>query len=230
MTPIKVLPSRTEDLAELPISTQEDIRNSPCAHGAAENEPDSNPALRAFYKSILTEVGEDPQRIGLLRTPHRAAKAMEYLTSGYSMDIEKVLNGAIFEEKYDEMVVVRDIDFFSMCEHHMPPFYGKCHVAYIPDGKIVGLSKIPRIVDVFARRLQVQERMTRDEALKSMTIWAAYAGFMEKDVGSLEPGKYADFVVLDQDIMQVPAELVLQTRVLATYLGGSPVYERKAIQ
>ena len=164
MTPIKVLPSRTEDLAELPISTQEDIRNSPCAHGAAENEPDSNPALRAFYKSILTEVGEDPQRIGLLRTPHRAAKAMEYLTSGYSMDIEKVLNGAIFEEKYDEMVVVRDIDFFSMCEHHMLPFFGKCHVAYIPDGKIVGLSKIPRIVDVFARRLQVQERMTREVA------------------------------------------------------------------
>ncbi|HET6513304.1 MAG TPA: GTP cyclohydrolase I FolE [Candidatus Kapabacteria bacterium] len=164
MTPIKVLPSRTEDLEELPVSTQEDIRNSPCAHGAAEDEPDSNPALRAFYKSILTEVGEDPHRIGLLRTPHRAAKAMEYLTSGYSMDIEKVLNGAIFEERYDEMVLVRDIDFFSMCEHHMLPFFGKCHVAYIPNGKIVGLSKIPRIVDVFARRLQVQERMTREVA------------------------------------------------------------------
>jgi GTP cyclohydrolase IA len=164
MTPIKVMPGRNEDLDGLPASTQQDIMDSPCTLGAAENEPDSNPALREYYRSILTEVGEDPHRIGLLRTPHRAAKAMEYLTGGYTMNIETVLNGAIFEERYDEMVVVKDIQFYSMCEHHILPFFGKCHVAYIPNGKIVGLSKIPRIVDVFARRLQVQERMTREIA------------------------------------------------------------------
>ena len=114
--------------------------------------------------SILKEIGEDPQREGLIRTPERVAKAYKYLTAGYSKDISKVLNDAIFEEKYDEMVIVKDIDFFSMCEHHMLPFYGKVHVAYIPNGKIVGLSKIPRLVDVFARRLQVQERMTQEIA------------------------------------------------------------------
>ncbi|MEP7235275.1 MAG: GTP cyclohydrolase I FolE [Ignavibacteriota bacterium] len=120
--------------------------------------------LRGLTRSLLVELGEDPDRCGLKRTPHRVAKSLRYLTSGYEMDIEKVLNGAIFQEKYDEMVVVKDIDFFSMCEHHMLPFYGKAHIAYIPNGKIVGLSKIPRIVEVFARRLQVQERMTRQIA------------------------------------------------------------------
>jgi GTP cyclohydrolase I len=113
---------------------------------------------------ILREIGEDPKREGLKRTPHRVAKAYEFLTQGYKKNIDDVLNGAIFNEKYDEMVIVKDIDFYSMCEHHMLPFYGKVHVAYIPDGKIVGLSKIPRIVDVFARRLQVQERMTQEIA------------------------------------------------------------------
>ena len=114
--------------------------------------------------TLLKEIGEDPNREGLIRTPERVAKSYEFLTSGYNSDIDDILNGAVFEEKYDEMVIVKDIDFYSMCEHHMLPFYGKVHVAYIPAGKIVGLSKIPRIVDAFSRRLQVQERMTQQIA------------------------------------------------------------------
>jgi GTP cyclohydrolase I len=129
-----------------------------------ENSSINRDVIEAQVKLLLEEIGEDPNREGLLRTPHRVAKANEFLTQGYHQDINKVLNGAIFEEKYDEMVVVKDIDFFSMCEHHLLPFYGKVHVAYIPKGKIVGLSKIPRIVEVFARRLQVQERMTQEIA------------------------------------------------------------------
>ena len=117
--------------------------------------------VEKLVKTLLEEIGEDPKREGLLRTPLRVAKAFETLTQGYHQEIDEVLNGAIFNEKYDEMVLVKNIDFYSMCEHHMLPFYGKVHVAYIPDGKIVGLSKIPRIVEVFSRRLQVQERMTQ---------------------------------------------------------------------
>jgi len=120
--------------------------------------------LENSVKDILNNIGEDTKREGLLKTPHRVAKAYEFLTSGYQKDIDSVLNGAIFHEKYDEMVLVKNIDFYSLCEHHMLPFYGKVHIAYIPDGKIVGLSKIPRIVDVFSRRLQVQERMTQQIA------------------------------------------------------------------
>lgn len=112
--------------------------------------------------NILTEIGEDPDRQGLKRTPERVAKAYEFLTQGYQQDVEEILNKAIFEEKYDEMVIVKDIDFYSMCEHHLLPFFGKVHIAYIPNKKIVGLSKMPRIVDVFSRRLQVQERMTQE--------------------------------------------------------------------
>jgi GTP cyclohydrolase IA len=120
--------------------------------------------VESLVHELLTIIGENPDREGLLRTPHRVAKAWDYLTQGYGMDIDQVLNGAIFEERYDEMVVVKDIDFFSLCEHHNLPFFGKAHIAYIPNGKIVGLSKLPRIVDVFARRLQVQERMTQQIA------------------------------------------------------------------
>lgn len=120
--------------------------------------------VETLVREILEHVGEDPERAGLLRTPHRVASAYQYLTQGYAMDVETVLNGAIFEERYDEMVIVKDIDFFSMCEHHLLPFFGRAHIAYIPNGKIVGLSKLPRIVDVFARRLQIQERMTQQIA------------------------------------------------------------------
>ena len=116
--------------------------------------------LAGHYKEVLKLLGEDPEREGLVKTPMRVAKAMQILTRGYTQDAHKVLTDALFEEKYDQMVIVKDIDFFSMCEHHMLPFYGKVHVAYIPNGKITGLSKIARVVETFARRLQVQERLT----------------------------------------------------------------------
>ncbi|CAM4033247.1 GTP cyclohydrolase I FolE [Gillisia hiemivivida] len=114
------------------------------------------------FKQIIHGLGEDTSREGILKTPERAAKAMQFLTQGYDADPVKILNDAMFNESYDEMVVVKDIELYSLCEHHMLPFFGKAHIAYIPNGKIVGLSKIPRVVDVFARRLQVQERLTHD--------------------------------------------------------------------
>ena len=122
------------------------------------------PNLAPEVRGILAKLGEDPGRDGLLRTPERVDQALKYLTSGYRADVRKVVNGALYEVKYDEMVVVKDIEFFSLCEHHLLPFFGKIHVAYLPKTKVVGLSKIPRIVDVFARRLQIQERLTQQVA------------------------------------------------------------------
>ena len=117
-------------------------------------------AISELVEELLLQIGENPMREGLLKTPKRFEEAIRYLTSGYAKDANEVINDAIYEEPYDEMVAVRDIELFSLCEHHILPFYGKCHVAYIPSGKVIGLSKIPRLVDLFARRLQLQERLT----------------------------------------------------------------------
>lgn len=120
--------------------------------------------IAELMRDVLGRLGEDPDREGLLRTPVRIEKALHYLTSGYRADLNRIVNGALFDVQYDEMVIVKDIEFFSLCEHHLLPFYGKAHVAYLPGEKVIGLSKIPRVVDMFARRLQVQERMTQQIA------------------------------------------------------------------
>jgi GTP cyclohydrolase I len=120
--------------------------------------------MQNLIREILVAIGEDPAREGLLDTPRRVERSLRFLTSGYAADVDQVLNGALFTVDYSEMVIVKDIDFFSLCEHHLLPFFGKCHVAYIPRDKVIGLSKIPRLVEVFARRLQVQERMTNEIA------------------------------------------------------------------
>jgi GTP cyclohydrolase I len=120
--------------------------------------------IAGHMSEVIRQLGEDPDRDGLLRTPDRVEKALKYLTSGYTADVHEIVNGALFDVDYDEVVIVRDIEFFSMCEHHMLPFFGKMHVAYLPDKKVIGLSKIPRIVDMFARRLQIQERLTQQVA------------------------------------------------------------------
>ena len=127
--------------------------------------------LAVHYKEVLKLLGEDPEREGLVKTPMRVAKAMQVLTRGYTQDPHKVLTDALFAEKYDQMVIVKDIDFYSLCEHHLLPFFGRCHVAYIPNGKVLGLSKVARIVDMYARRLQIQENLSRQiaEAIEQVT-------------------------------------------------------------
>ncbi|MBX9661228.1 MAG: GTP cyclohydrolase I FolE [Nitrospiraceae bacterium] len=135
-------------------------RRKPVEHEGGAERPADLGVLQALVTETLLALGENPGRNGLLKTPERVAKALAFMTQGYHRDIDHLLNGALFPIEYDEMVIVKDIDFYSMCEHHLLPFYGKVHVGYLPNKKVVGLSKIPRIVDTFARRLQVQERLT----------------------------------------------------------------------
>lgn len=146
-----------------------------------DNETVADPKLEHLYTQILDSIGEDPTREGILKTPQRAAKALQFLMQGYHQNTEEVLNDAIFDEEYDEMVIVKDIEFYSLCEHHLLPFFGRCHVGYVPRKRIVGLSKIPRVVDMFARRLQVQERLTRQiaEALQETLNPVGVAVVME---------------------------------------------------
>jgi GTP cyclohydrolase IA len=130
----------------------------------AVSKPEEDGQIAGLMRQVLEQLGEDPSREGLANTPARSEKALKFLTSGYHQDIETIVNGALFDVRYDEMVIVKDIEFFSLCEHHLLPFYGKAHVAYLPGEKVIGLSKLPRIVDMFARRLQVQERLTQQIA------------------------------------------------------------------
>lgn len=147
----------------------------------ADRPPEKGIIVEEHYRAIIQALGENPDREGLARTPARAAKAMRFLTQGYEQDIDTIVNGAIFESSNDEMVIVRDIELYSMCEHHLLPFIGRAHVAYLPQGRVVGLSKISRIVDMFARRLQIQENLTKQigECIQQVTNAAGVAVVIE---------------------------------------------------
>ena len=157
--PIHTEPLMAEEITEGDLRARE-LAVRPGASGVALKEA----SLREIYAEILRRVDEDPTRDGLLRTPERMEKSMAFLTRGYRQTLGEVIGSALFDVDYDEMVIVRDIEFYSMCEHHLLPFYGRAHIAYVPSGKVIGLSKLPRLVDMFARRLQVQERLTRQVA------------------------------------------------------------------
>ncbi|MBM3287975.1 MAG: GTP cyclohydrolase I FolE, partial [Candidatus Eisenbacteria bacterium] len=139
--------------------------------------------MEDLIRSLLLELGEDPSRQGLQKTPRRVAESLRFLTAGHDHDVRQILTGAIFDEPYDEMVIVKEIDFYSLCEHHLLPFYGRAHIAYLPDGKIIGLSKLPRIVDAYSRRLQIQERLTQqiaqciDEAIRPLGVGVVVEAF-----------------------------------------------------
>lgn len=178
MTELSPEERRRLQALEVRPSREENRRDSPTDAPAKPSQDH----VEGMYRDILRFVGEDPEREGLLRTPHRIAEAMKFLTSGYTQDVQTLLNGAVFHEDYDDMVVVKDVEFYSQCEHHMLPFFGKAHIGYIPNGRIVGLSKIPRLVDMFSRRLQVQERLTTEiaqaleEALKPRGVAVVLEG------------------------------------------------------
>jgi GTP cyclohydrolase I len=156
---------------------------SPGTAAEGTNVDLASASMQQIYAELLTRIGEDPTRDGLLNTPRRMEKSMAFLTQGYNQSVEEVLHGALFDVDYDEMVIVKDIEFYSLCEHHLLPFFGKAHVAYVPQGKVIGLSKLPRIVDVFARRLQVQERLTHQvaEAISDAIHPQGVAVVMEAD-------------------------------------------------
>ena len=167
MTPTTTIECITPDAGSPEAEVLQELTDrsaAPLSHGAADEVSLKDVSTPSLYRELLRRMGEDPDRDGLLRTPERMERSTAFLTHGYSQTVEEVLHGALFDVDYDEMVIVKDVEFYSQCEHHLLPFFGKAHIAYVPQGKVVGLSKLPRVVDVFARRLQVQERLTRQIA------------------------------------------------------------------